>query len=84
MEKKAKWVYIGETNEFFTKSKFYPEIDRASTEFGIFSEEEFINTINDVYELERPLTEGYKFFIDGDGEPHLLDKEFWQINFYRL
>ncbi|QEM43199.1 hypothetical protein CHOTACABRAS_145 [Bacillus phage Chotacabras] len=84
MEQKAKWIFIGESTEYFTKSKFYPEIDRESTEWGGISEEAFIDIVNNEFEVEHPIDEHYKFFIDDDGEPHLMDKEFWQINFYRL
>lgn len=84
MEQKAKWIFIGETTEFFTKSKFYPEIDRESTEWGGIPEDVFISIINGEFEVEHPIDENYKFFIDNEGEPHLMDKEYWQMNFYRL
>lgn len=83
MEQKAKWIYIGESDEFFTKSKFYPEIDRASTKYGDMTEEQFRAHI-DSFEIDKPMEDGYKFFIDNDGEPHIMDKEVWQIKFYRL
>lgn len=70
MEQKAKWVYIGEVHNDFTKGRFYSE------DYTDIHEMKVLKKAVELF--------GCKVFRGDKGERVLLTKSFWQLNFYRL
>lgn len=70
MEQKEKWIYVGESTDWFIKGKIYAE-DNTYTQGN--------ETLKKAYDNSK-----CKIFVGEGGQPNLFTNGVWKTEFYKL